>query len=404
MNRMLPLHGELPAPDRPSRLAVSRKGFRPFFLVAAGFACAIVPAWLLVLFGYLRPTARLDAATWHAHEMLFGFTVAVIAGFLLTAVGNWTARETATGPALLGLVVVWGLGRVAMLGPGWIPLGVASALDLAFLPLLLVVLARPLVATGNRRNFVMVGVLAALFACNIVVHLEMLGVLIAGAGRHALHVALDVIVFLSVVIAGRVIPTFTRNATGQTGIEPIAPLEPLVIVVMLSVIAVDIAAPGTFVAQAAAGLAAVGVVARAARWGTLATARHPLLWILHAGYAWIAIGLLLRAAPLAGVAVPSSLATHALTLGAVGALTLGMMSRVALGHTGRPLHATATMRAAFALITVAALARVVAPILWPSAYGASLVAAGGAWTLAFALYLVDYLPVLLAPRVDGKPG
>ena len=250
----------------------------------------------------------------------------------------------------------------------------------------------------------MLGVLAALFASNVVVHLESLGVVDTGAGRRALYVAVDVIVFLCVVIAGRVVPMFTRNATKTSPVAPVAPLEKVVVAAMLSVIAIDLVVPGSVVAQAAAGLAAIAVMFRARRWGTLQTGRHPLVWILHAGYGWIAVGLLLRAAPLAGLPVPATLAMHALTLGALGSLTLGMMARVALGHTGRPLCATRATPLAFLLITLAALARVAGPLLWPSAYGTTLVIAGGAWTAAFALYLVDYVPILCAPRADGKPG
>lgn len=388
----------------PPGVALVRKGFRPFFLAAAVFACAIVPAWLLMVAGYVRPPTRLDATTLHAHEMIFGFTVAVVAGFLLTAVGNWTARETATGSGLLGLVLVWALGRIAMVGGAWLPPALVSALDLAFLPLLLFVLARPIVATNSRRNFIVLGVLAALFASNVVVHLEMLGIVGPGAGRQAIHVALDIVILLSVVITGRVVPMFTRNATQEAGIESITAREQLVLAAMLAVVAVDVVAPHALVAQATAGFAAIAVVYRATRWGTFGARRHPLVWILHAGHFWVALGLLLRAAPLGGIHIASSLATHALTLGAIGALTLGMMARVALGHTGRLLQAGMATRVAFVLITIAPLVRVVVPVFWPSAYGTSLLAAGGAWTLAFALYLAEYVPILVAPRLDGKPG
>ncbi|MBX3232471.1 MAG: NnrS family protein [Labilithrix sp.] len=395
MNRALPLHGEIPTPSAPSGYAIGRKGFRPFFLLAALFACVAVPVWLLVLFGKLAPPPTFDAVTWHAHEMLFGYTAAVIAGFLLTAVGNWTGRETATGPLLFALAGVWGLGRVVMTLPLHLPAGAIAAVDLAFLPLLAVVLARPLVATGNRRNFVMLAVLGVLAAANVAVHLASDAV----TAQRALVVALDVVVFLCVVIAGRIVPMFTRNATQAEGIVSSPALDRIAIVAMLGVLASDVVAPGSRAGVFVAGAAGVAVLARAARWGAQHTGRHPLLWILHAGHAWIAAGLLLRAA-----GAPPSLATHALTLGAIGALTLGMMARVALGHTGRPLAAARATTAAFACITVAAVARVAGPALWPAAYTTTLAVAGTAWVLAFALYLAGHVPILVAPRADGKAG
>jgi uncharacterized protein involved in response to NO len=402
MNRALPLHGEIPAPKQPVRFALARKGFRPFFLLAALYACAIVPVWLLVLFGVLHPTAYLDATTWHAHEMIFGFTVAVIAGFLLTAVGNWTGRETAVGPKLLALAGVWTLGRIAMAAPTAFPRGVAAVLDLAFLPLLAAVLLRPLVASTNRRNFVMIAVLAALAGANLAVHLEALGVLAGGSGRHAERVAIDVVVFLCLVIAGRILPMFTRNAIGAPGAERVAssrPLEVAAIVSMVAVTGLDVAVPDARATAAFSGIAGALALARAARWGTRHTVRHPLLWILHAGYAWIGVGLLLRALP-----VPASCAAHALTVGAIGGLTLGMMARVSLGHTGRSLAPPKTMPAAFFLVSLSALVRVAGPLVWPSQSAAALVLAGLLWTAAFALYLFSYAPILASARVDGKPG
>ena len=210
--KSLPLAGEGVAPSpAPPPPAFARKGFRPFFLLAALAACAIVPVWLLVLFGHLHADFHGDAATWHAHEMLFGFAVAVIAGFLLTAVGNWTGQETAVGGKLLALAGLWLMGRLAPVLPR-----IAMASDLAFLPALAIVLARPLIATRNRRNFVMLAVLAALFAANLAMHLDARGLAPAGTGHRAAGVALDVIILLCLLIGGRVIPMFVgppRSAT-----------------------------------------------------------------------------------------------------------------------------------------------------------------------------------------------
>jgi uncharacterized protein involved in response to NO len=403
MQRSLHLHDPMPLPVTRPRLALAAKGFRPFFLLAASFAVAIVPLWLLILGGVVRPSVYLAPAVWHAHEMVFGFAVAVIAGFLLTAVGNWTQRETVVGTPLLALAGVWILGRIAMLLAGRLPPGLTAALDLAFVPALAFGVGRPLVATRNRRNLVMLVVLGALFATNVVVHLDALGVW-PGQGRRACLVAIDVVVLVTLIIAGRVFPMFTRNATGVATIRSSPRLDVATVVGMAVVSILDAAAPASTGAVVTAGAVGVLAIARAWRWGSRHVGRNPLLWILHVGYAWIPIGLLLRAAARFDPALPESLAIHALTVGAVGSLTLGMMARVALGHTGRPLVASRWMSGAFASITAAALARVLAPIALPGEYFAELVLAGSLWTAAFVIYVAVYAPILCRSRVDGKAG
>lgn len=392
----------LPAP--PPGWPLARKGFRPFFLLAAAFACAIVPLWLAIIAGIRPAPAYLDATTWHAHEMLFGFATAVVAGFLLTAVGNWTERETVTGPPLVALAALWVAGRLALFAPQLLPRGVPALVDLAFLPAVIVGLARPLVAAKNRRNFVMLGVLAALFAANVVVHLEALGVLASGAGRHACLVALDVLLVIVLIIAGRVFPMFTRNATGVTTIRSSRTLDVATIAGMVLLTVVDAIDRTSVVASALAAVVGVLAAARAARWGSRHTLRTPLLWILHVGYAWIPLGLLLRAGARFVPGATDSLATHALTVGALGSLTLGMMARVALGHTGRPLVAPKLVAWAFALVTAAAFARALVPLVWPEGYYRSLLAAGALWAASFLAYVIAYAPMLLAPRADGRDG
>jgi uncharacterized protein involved in response to NO len=404
MGRSLALQGDLVGPASPPRFAIAAKGFRPFFLLAAVFAASIVPLWMLVVTGFVRPVDYLEPASWHAHEMVFGYAVAVVAGFLLTAVGNWTQRETLVGPPLLALAALWVLGRVAMTLAGALPRGLTAALDLAFLPVLIAALARPLVASRNHRNFVMLAVLGALFAANVFVHLEALGLAPPGTARHACLVGIDVLVLVILIIAGRVFPMFTRNATGVSAIRSIRSLDVLAIASMVVLTLLDVVAPRPAVTAVAAGVVGALSLARAARWGSRHTVRHPLLWILHAGYGWMVLGLLLRA--LAGFfpAVPASFATHALTVGAIGALTLGMMARVALGHTGRALAVARPVAWAFGAITLAAVARAIVPLLAPGWTLAALVAAATLWSMAFALYVIFYARVLVAPRVDGKPG
>lgn len=385
------------------RLALAGKGFRPFFLLAGAYGAAIIPVWLLVLTGFVQPGNYLPPSIWHAHEMVFGFAVAVLAGFLLTAVGNWTKRETAKGAPLMALAVLWLLGRVAMLFSDRLPPGLAAIIDLSFLPALALAIARPLVAAGNRRNFVMLGVLGALFATNALVHAGALGVWVSD-GRRACLVAIDVLVLVILIIAGRVFPMFTRNATGVASIRSCPELDIATVVGMVAVIGVDIAFPESSLSAAVAGLVAVIAVVRTWHWGTRHVLRDPLLWILHAGYAWVPIGLVLRGIAHASAGVPASLSTHALTAGAIGCLTLGMMARVSLGHTGRPLRASRPVTFAFVAVIAAALTRVFGPIVLPGPYRDELLLAGVLWTAAFLTFTISYAHVLCARRVDGRPG
>lgn len=400
----LRLHGDPPEASSRPRLAISAKGFRLFFALAGVYAIFVVPLWLAVIGGAARSPAYLDPPTWHAHEMIFGFTTAVIAGFLLTAVANWTQRETAIGMPLLGLAGVWVMGRGAMLFASSLPPGVTALVDLAFLPLLIGILARPIVAAKNWRNFVMLVVLALLFAANAAVHLDAAGILPASSARRASFVAIDLIALVILVIAGRVFPMFTRNATGATNIRSSAHLDVAVVVGMAVLVAFDAFAADSMLPRGAAGVVAVLAAARALHWGAQHSLPHPLLWILHAGYAWLVIGLVLRAAGPYFPGVSSSVGMHAVTVGAIGSLTLGMMVRVSLGHTGRALVVGPGARWAFAAITLSAAVRVAGPIVAPNRYDTSLIVAGVLWSIAFAMFLVVCMPILMKPRVDGKPG
>jgi uncharacterized protein involved in response to NO len=358
---------------------------------------------MLMLLGVARADPYLGATYWHAHEMVFGFAAAVLAGFLLTAVSNWTQRETLVGAPLIALCVLWLLGRVAIAFATLLPRGIPAIVDVAFLPTLIVVLARPLFASKNRRNFVVLGILTALLAANVAVHLDALG-LAPGWRRRGCLVGVDVVVVVILVIAGRVFPMFTRNATGMKTIRSSPRLDILTVGAIVLLCVLDAVIPDHMATAVVAASAGVLAAARTVHWGARHSVKHPLLWILHLGYAWIPFGLVLRAIAVVDHAIPPSLATHALTAGAIGSLTLGMMARVALGHTGRVLTVSKPVAAAFALITLAALVRVLGPLAQPGWYLATVLCAGSLWSLAFLLYLVSYTPFLLFPRIDGKPG
>lgn len=386
--RTLPLIGAAP-PGSSSTTPLLAKGFRPFFLLAAIFAVVVVPIWVLALLGWARVGGHLDPVTWHAHEMIFGFAGAVIAGFLLTAVGNWTQRETATGRSLAALAALWIAGRLAMATGAGLPSWLVAGIDLAFLPGVALAIGRPIVRARNRRNYVVLAMLLLLSAANAAVHL--------GAGRRSLLVGVDVVTFFMVVIAGRVVPMFTRNATKTETIRSHPKLDAAAAVAVVTVTLADaLAAPRLTIV--ACTLAAVLVAARTVHWGAIASLRDPLLWILHVGHAWIPIGLALRAAS------AHSPGLHAVTAGAIGALTLGMMARVALGHTGRTLAVPPGIATAFVLVTLAAAVRVLVPLLAPGLYLQALELTAVLWAVAFALYATKYAPILWSPRVDGKPG
>jgi uncharacterized protein involved in response to NO len=382
---------------------VLRKGFRPFFLLGAGLGVVLLGAWLMVLFGSFAPRTYFAPIYWHAHEMLFGFSVAIIAGFLLTAVGNWTQKETATSGKLLFLCAVFLAGRLsvtfASLLPRWTPLVV----DLAFLPMLAVVLARPIVQTRNHRNLVVVAVVAVLGVLNLLTHLGALGILPDWQRRGAVC-AVDVVVLLTSIIAGRVFPMFTRNATRQESIRNLPALDKASIPTLAALLVLDAAGVEGRAQGVVFLLAAVLLAVRAWHWGTRYTARTPLLWILHLGYAWLCVGLLLRGMSAFTAAAPASLGLHALTVGAVGSLTLGMIARVSLGHTGRMLEAPRSVVAGFLAITLAAIARVVGPLVRTEWTRPSLLAAGLLFAAAFTLFLTSYTRLLMTARADGKAG
>jgi uncharacterized protein involved in response to NO len=394
----LPL-GQRQRPTQRSRFALLEKGFRPFFLLAAAYGLLAVPVWLLFLRGALGSSGTFPPLQWHAHEMLFGYATAVIAGFLLTAVSRWTERETLVGLPLLGLVAVWLAGRVAMsvaLSP-WL----VMLLDVAFLPALAVAIGRPIVASRNYRNLVMVALLALLTLSNALTHLELLGVA-PGWGRRGLSFATDLITLMMLVIAGRVIPMFTRNALGLPHLRSRPGVDRATLASAALLFATELAlGPSAFTALLAVACGAL-VATRMASWGSWASRREPMLWILHAGHAWIALGLCLRGAAWLWPILGSS-ALHALTAGAIGTLTVGMMARVSLGHTGRLITAGRLTSCAFVLITLAAGVRVLAPLL-PASYLTSLSAAGVLWSLSLVCLLLDHAAKLVTPRWDGAPG
>jgi len=386
-----------PATPAARRTALWDLGFRPFYLLAGLLAAISVPLWVAEFAGVLGH-AFLRSPLWHAHEMIFGFAFAVIVGFLFTAGRNWSGQPTPAGGRLAAIAALWLAGRLLVLSP-W-PL-LAAAADTAFALAAALGLALPLVAARNRRNYFFVVLLLGMGAANLVFHLTMAGVLELPL-QFGLQLGLDLILFVMVVMGGRVIPMFTNNGVPGCGARRAPWLERLAPGSVLAMLVVDaVVAPAPALAAVCA-LAALAQAARLALWQPWRTLRHPLVWVLHAAYAWIAVYLVLRAGAALDL-VPASAATHALTVGAVGGMTLGMMTRTARGHSGLPLTPGAAETAGYVLLNLAALARVATPLLWPAAYLPAVAVSGALWALAFALFVWRFAPILLRERADGRP-
>ena len=390
---------EEPPRAAPRGFALWNLGFRPFYLLAAAFASLSIVLWTLEYAGWL-PVPYLEAPTRHAHEMLFGFALAVIAGFLFTAVRNWTGEPTPSGAWLAAIVALWLAARVSMIVGG--PL-VAGVLNAAFPVAVAIGIAIPLARSGNRRNYFFVPSLLAAGLAALAVHLGTIGVLPWEAREASIDLGLDGVLFIIAVVAGRVIPMFTNNAIPGAGATRKPWLEKAALAGVLAVIAADLLqAPPAILAP----LAIVVAIAHAARlflWHPWRTTRTPLVWVLHAAYAWIPVHLALRACAALGLIAPQ-FAIHALTIGAIGGMTIGMMTRTARGHTARPLRADAWEVACYALIQAAAVIRVLGGLAWREGYVWTVLASGACWSLAYGIYAVRYWPILSRPRLDGKPG
>ncbi len=380
-----------------------RLGFRPFYLLAGLFAVFAVPAWMAVYFGLLDSPSSMPTLFWHAHEMLFGFAAAVIAGFLLTAVPNWTGRPTPTGWGLAMLALLWLLGRLFLWFDDVLATPFNITLDTAFLFLLAAVLARPIWQSRNLRNFGIVGIVLIIALANLLFHLVITGRV--GASLLAvLNTGLDAIILIMVIIGGRVIPFFTANALPEAGARRHALADRLSIASVLCLLVADAVAPATPAVALLAVLAAVVNGWRMLFWAPLVTLKRPILWILNVGYAWIVIGLLLKGIAPGLEWIPRQAAVHAITVGAIGSLTLGMMTRTALGHSGRPLVLPGPVVWSYVFVNAAALIRVAGTFGSVELLRSSLIVSTLAWSAAYALFLIVYWPILTLARVDGRPG
>jgi uncharacterized protein involved in response to NO len=371
-------------------------GFRPFFLAAGIFAVLMMGTSVFGIQAGISYDNYFPLPLWHAHEMLFGYTVAVIAGFLLTAVRNWTGMETARGYALLALILLWLGGRVVLAAPG-MPEWLTVLIDMAFLPALALTVARPIIKSKQLRNLSVPLLLLFLAAGNGLIHAGMSDAL------NGLWFSVGVILMLMALIAGRVMPFFTGRVAPDSDIRTFPMVESLALPVIALWVLVEQLFPDSPVSAVVAVSAAAVHAVRLYGWSCRGVWREPMLWVIHTAYGWLVAGFLLLA--LADFGVGSKLlALHGWTVGAIGMFTLGMMARVALGHTGRPMSAHPAVAGAFLLLAVSALIRVLMPILFPSFTEVALLIAAAGWILAFSTFVWIYTPYLIRPRVDGAPG
>lgn len=383
--------------------AILQLAFRPFFLLAAGCSVVAVGLWAGHWSGLLVLQPHGGALWWHQHEMLFGFALAVIAGFLLTAVQTWTGQRSVHGPALLSLVLLWLTARLLLLFPADVPALLLLLIDVAFPVCVAIALARRVLAVRQWRNLGFVPILLGLAICSAATHLALLqqdpGLATAGN-----RLALLLIAGLIMLVGGRVIPLFTANRLQA----PRAPRYPALELAALTSLLALLGAEFLRYWQpdlAAMFIGPLGLLAalingiRLLGWRGWQAWREPMLWSLHLAYAWVPIGLGLWGLAAWLPAVSSSMATHALGVGAIGTLILTFMTRVSLGHTGRPVETPTGMALGVLLLTLTALLRVLAP---PIGLWVQLAAAG--WIVGYLLFLWHALPLLTRPRPDGRLG
>lgn len=380
--------------------------FRAFFLLTALYAAVLMLAWVGFVSGGLPLPLAVNPFQWHSHELLFGMVSSAIAGFLLTAMCNWTGAPPLQGSGLLMLVLLWLAGRVAMWCSGWFPLWFVSVIDLAFLPALAIYVAKVLLQHGNHRNLLLVVMLVLLAMANLLMHLGFHGIWVS-AGRMGEVMALNLICVVMVVIGGRVTPLFSANWLRVHGHSPekvmrSSKLDLAAFLSALLMVPADMLTAYPAVAGSVALAACIINGWRLYGWHGWLAREEPLLWMLHLSMAWIPLALLLKAFAAWSVLAPS-LWVHAMGAGAMGSLILAVMTRVALGHTGRTMQLPRFGVWIYIAILIAGVARIVATGM-PGAFYHALMLSGAAWIAAFSLFLVLYWPILSQPRADGRPG
>jgi uncharacterized protein involved in response to NO len=379
-----------------------RGGFRPFFFGAATWAVIAIALWLCSLAGAIVLPTGFDPVAWHRHEMLFGFVGAAVSGFLLTAIPNWTGRLPIAGKPLLSLFGLWAGARLAVLFSASLGYWPAAILDVGLFVTLSLLAAREVFASNNR-NVPIVALVLLFGLADAADYAGAAGVISADLGWRG---AIALVVILISLIGGRIIPSFTRNWMAKQGIKNGLPTQPqsldlLVIVSTALAMLLWLAFPEKRSSGLVLILASAAQALRISRWGGARTLSDPLVAVLHLGYAWIPVGLLLLGLAGAGADVPRSAGIHALTAGAMTTMILAVMSRASLGHTGRDLIASPSTAASYACVTIGAVLRVAAS-LGLGSYPLMLDISGAFWGAALLLFVIVYAPVLWSPRVGER--
>ncbi len=403
MKILLP-NGEIAEPNPGFAIPLFRLAFRPFFLFGALFSVISLGLWVGLFSGQLQLNVYGGGYWWHIHEMLFGFVALIIAGFLLTAVQTWTQVPSVKGIPLILLFCLWLTGRVVMLLPESLPSWFIISVDLAFLPVAALLLARPIIKVKQWRNSFFPPILLMMALVNGLMHCAAAIPSMAYLQQASLTMVLLVTLVMS-IIGGRVFPMFTANGTQTERVAPINWLEKLSIysIVAAIVVSFDLVALAAELKALLFLIAGLANFARAVRWRIWVSWKTPLVWSLHLSYWSMALGLVLLAIAQLSATVTQSQAIHAITVGGMGGMILAMVARVSLGHTGRKLVVGKVMAFAFALLFIAVLIRVLASLAIDS-YLAVIIASAAAWGLGYLIFVAVYTPILTAPRVDGRDG
>jgi uncharacterized protein involved in response to NO len=375
------------------------QGFRPFFLAAGLWSAAALAVWIVMFATGTTVPSRFDPLAWHIHEMLFGFVMAAIAGFLLTAIPNWTGRLPVSGSPLALLAGLWLLGRVACLISALVPPWIAITADLSFPVALIGVAAREIVVGRNWRNLPMVAPVSVLGIANLLMHLEADGVAVpSGLGW---RLGLAAVIVLISVMAGRIVPSFTRNWLAKRPGSDLPAGHGWIDRVALGILHAGLVGWAFLPEFRPVGLllllGAATNLLRLLRWRGIATTAEPLLLVLHVGYAWLVLGVALLGLAVLGADVPFSAAIHALTAGAIGTMILAVMTRATRGHSGRDLSADRVTVLIYGLVSLAAITRIAAAfgVAWTMPL---LIISGCLWISAFAGFVLAYGPMLILPR------
>jgi len=394
------------APSGNVILPLFQMGFRPFFLGASLFSICAMSLWMgMSLFHWDIETLSLyqTLSNWHAHEMVFGYTLAVVAGFLLTAVRNWTGVQTAGGVRLMLLFSLWLLARITPYFSG--SLLVVASLDLMFDLFLLVLVVLPLYRAGMWPNIGLVGMsMLLILMANLVFYSGLAGIVTDGA-YYGISAGVYLILALIFLMGRRVIPFFIEKAVGgDVQLKNYKVIDIAIPVCLLVFAIIDIIEPSSTLAALLAALLVIINIVRLAGWYVAGIWRAPLLWVLYIAYGWVVFGFVLKAATLV-FNIPPALDIHAYTYGGIGLMTIGMMARISLGHTGRNIYAASKLLPfIFILMVAGCFLRVVFPLFMGMYYGEFIAASQLLWILANVLFLIVYTPIFIQPRIDGRPG